>query len=970
MNSDEVYQHLVQIFEKKEIDYKLFEELKQESVSKLKTIYKIYLLEFFSDPEDKKIVIKNKKDFWFLNENVDNLILVYKYIELMIKLIQTKESSSINIYQELEIFINTTIGNKVLYIMSIINKLNLPSNIYLLFIGFILGEKKDFIKKNYIANLQDLLQMIKSDIKNINPNMPITSLDENTLEILNLYFIFKIYKNKNKNTIESFEKALTNSLQNFDLNNYYYKIHKSKLINFLFFEDNDYDYMISKIIKTKVDELIENKKKYIQENIYEYINESSDDEGLLYEESNEEIDDDEEEESEKTTTIMIGNNEKSTIQSFKSIEVNSENKDLIKEGNEISSIENQNNLIVEENKSTSLKEITHSTHIEEDIHKNEESNKINETKQNIKNIINTNEKLRENNESKEKMDESKITNVNYIEKDVGSETSISRSSKTDSFDLKILDQINKYINYPLSSDFAIKGIEQNDYISEKGIYNLTIIGSIINLTESKNKAYNLWNKLVKSIIVLIDKMKSSINFKRIAINNARLEIVVNFLKNPNIINLKRKIIEIMIFHLYSENPNYFKISEDYLPTEKNIKALKELIQAKLDNDKNNIDIKNDLKRLEGEIKNILDETHQKEKEIIEIDFDKKNQLNITKSFLDFYIMSFHPTVHLGKNKSKFYLLPRKMFNTEVKASEYLFDLESILSEEKDNEIIGMENKQTVADLEIYNEKKILSIDEAIKILFSFDSKLTYLKNNAFEKLKNKHKDFENCLNKMQKLFYNIDFKDLNKEDSKDTMIKFSPEIKEQIEQFVETFQKEVLLKISNIIDSLLKGKISESKDIITKIKAFFENYIHNCEFQNNNLQMEEYDNKKYLPYLIQIKTLILEKIIEFFDGINKKCVEFLEEKERTLTELTKSVLSNLRKIKACVEKKNVFGNKYELFVKWASESKFYTNEATLEKIEEYLKKYIKKDLNLEMNYTFDPKFCLWAIKNNFGKYFD
>ena len=154
-----------------------------------------------------------------------------------------------------------------------------------------------------------------------------------------------------------------------------------------------------------------------------------------------------------------------------------------------------------------------------------------------------------------------------------------------------------------------------------------------------------------------------------------------------------------------------------------------------------------------------------------------------------------------------------------------------------------------------------------------------------------------------------------------------------------------------------------------KIKTFFENYIHNCNFQKNNLQMEKYNNKKHLPYLIQIKTLILEKIIEFFDDINKKFVEFLEEKERNLFDLTKSILSNLRKIRTCVEKKNVFGNKYQLFSKWANKSRFYTNEATLEKIEEYLKEYIKEDINLEMNYTFDSKFCLWAIKNNFGKYF-
>ena len=839
----------------------------------------------------------------------------------------------------------------------------------IVFVGFILGEKKYFIIKNYINNLQDLLNMIGSDIKNINLNMQISSLDEKTLEILNLYFIFKIYKMDENNSIKLLENALTHT--KFDIDIYYNKIHKNKLFDFLFFEETDY--MTSKIMKERVKLLTEKKKNYILENNDKYINESSDKEDNIYEESNlGNKHDNEEEESEKTST-MIENNKNSSNQVFQSIENNNENKDkdLIEEGNDIFNIENENNVDDGKINNTPKGDTTHSPHIEKKPDQNEESKKSKELKENI---TNTNEILLENDESKEKLDENININVNYIEKDIYSETSISSRSKTDIFDFKFLDQINKYVNYPLSPDFNIKENEDNNYTSEKDILNLDMIGSIINLTESKNKAYSYLNNLVKNIISLIDKMKNSINFKKITINNTRLEIAVNYLKNPNIINLKRKLIEIMIFHLYSENSDYFNISGDYLPTEQNIKALKELIEDKLDKDKNNIDIQNDLKRLENENKNISDDEKQKQNKIIEIDLNKKDELIIAKSFLDFYIRSFHPTVHIGKNKADLYLLPRKMFNTDVKASEYLIDLESILNERKDNEIIGLDNeqkKQILADLEIYNEKKILSIDEALKILFSFDSKFIYLNNIAFEELKNKQKDFDFCLNKMQKLFNNIKFKDINNEYINESdMIEYSPEIKNQINQYVETFQKEVLFKMSNIIDLLLKGNISESKDIVIKIKTFFENYFRNCNFQKNNLQMKKNKISKYLPYLIQIKTLILEKIIEFYDDINKKCTEFLEEKERDLTEITKSILLNLKKIKNCVEKKNVFENKYELLTKWASENKFYTNKATLEKIEGYLKKYINEDLNLEMNYTFDAQFCLWAIKNNFGKYFD
>ena len=125
-----------------------------------------------------------------------------------------------------------------------------------------------------------------------------------------------------------------------------------------------------------------------------------------------------------------------------------------------------------------------------------------------------------------------------------------------------------------------------------------------------------------------------------------------------------------------------------------------------------------------------------------INENKKRQLNITKSFLDFYIMKLNPIVHISKNNADLYALPRKMFNTEVRASKYLLDLESIIGEEKkdnkgnnDKEIVGL-NKNKIEDLNLYNEKKLLTIDEAIKILFSFDSQLIYLENNAFQELIN------------------------------------------------------------------------------------------------------------------------------------------------------------------------------------------------------------------------------------------
>ena len=203
-----------------------------------------------------------------------------------------------------------------------------------------------------------------------------------------------------------------------------------------------------------------------------------------------------------------------------------------------------------------------------------------------------------------------------------------------------------------------------------------------------------------------------------------------------------------------------------------------------------------------------------------------------------------------------------------------------------------------------------------------------------------------------------------------TELDFSPEINKQIYKYVETFENEVLKQISKIIEMLLKGNIDEFNSFFKKIQAFLENYIKKCFIQMSYKLMKQFQNKNCLLYYLKIKTLILEKIIDLFENINKMVVAFLEEKETSFTELTKSVLSNLRKIKFIVERKNAFENEDELYLEWKKVNKYGDDDSTLEKIKEYLKDYIKEDLNMEMEYTYDSKFCLWAIKNDYGKYFD
>ena len=71
-----------------------------------------------------------------------------------------------------------------------------------------------------------------------------------------------------------------------------------------------------------------------------------------------------------------------------------------------------------------------------------------------------------------------------------------------------------------------------------------------------------------------------IDINRLSEKYKRLSIVVNYLKNPNIINIKRKLVEVVIFNIYAENSHYFEISFDYYPQKFNLECLEQLIHNK------------------------------------------------------------------------------------------------------------------------------------------------------------------------------------------------------------------------------------------------------------------------------------------------------------------------------------------------------------------------------------------------------
>ena len=565
------------------------------------------------------------------------------------------------------------------------------------------------------------------------------------------------------------------------------------------------------------------------------------------------------------------------------------------------------------------------------------------------------------------IDNTNITNdKNGEKKDQFTNTKNSITSCDD--DKNYLDNINDFINYPSIKQLNIQEKEE-DSQNGKILLIFRIARYIDNFTIKRERLNYILRSSIFDIISEYMRIIDDSKFRIFEITNLRLEILINLIKNPNIINIKRKLIEIMIFHLYSENSSYFKVDINYEPSSQNLLALKNLIENKLSNDKSNKDISNDLNKLKKIIEN-KDYVCQ-EKEEIFINKIKKRQLKIAKNFLDFYKKELNPNAHINETKSNLYLLPRSMFNTEIKSNEYLIGLESIIGNGGENGVKENNDKEgkkdKVFDFHLYNENKFLKIDEALNILFSFNSKCKFIEDNAFKELKEKQNNFEKDMEKTCNFFKNIFSFQIG---YKESTINFGEEINKKILEYVENFENEVINKLYKAMNSIIENRKDADIKIIDKIKIFIENFILNCDSELDEFESgKNQEKEKQILYFLKIKTIIIEKIIQFFENSKDKIIKCLTEKEQKHKDIVTQILSNIKDLSTFIENNKEAKNEFKIYQKWREEQN-YSKESHLSKLKMYFKTYINQQLNLEMNYTFDSQFCLWAIKKDFAKYFD
>ena len=189
-------------------------------------------------------------------------------------------------------------------------------------------------------------------------------------------------------------------------------------------------------------------------------------------------------------------------------------------------------------------------------------------------------------------------------------------------------------------------------------------------------------------------------------------------------------------------------------------------------------------------------------------------------------------------------------------------------------------------------------------------------------------------------------------------------------EYVENFENEVINKLYKAMNSIIENRKDADIKIIDKIKIFIENFILNCDSELDEFESgKNQEKEKQILYFLKIKTIIIEKIIQFFENSKDKIIKCLTEKEQKHKDIVTQILSNIKDLSTFIENNKEAKNEFKIYQKWREEQN-YSKESHLSKLKMYFKTYINQQLNLEMNYTFDSQFCLWAIKKDFSKYFD
>ena len=480
--------------------------------------------------------------------------------------------------------------------------------------------------------------------------------------------------------------------------------------------------------------------------------------------------------------------------------------------------------------------------------------------------------------TKEKSNDSG-NNINNNEKGIDNKNK-NFSTRNSSKDLNCVNNNNMESN-KLSNNNINKADDESKkkYITEDRFFKeMSLFGSSIILNNLCQKISYIINNLNinKNALDKYNELNALNIDNKLLLN--KLSSTMLLLQNANIINIKRKLVEPLNFVILEKNHEILEFLSNYIPSESNLKDLKQIIIELKDkcNDLNEKKIlEDDLKRLdetidaasEGEVSGFIKVKDVKNNKI-------KEKVRMSLDFLRFCKKNLHPFVHASSDKLNLYLLPRSLFKSDIKYTEYIFTLEDII-ETKEKEKKDEEKKENELDndenLKIYKENKLIKIDETLKILLGKNAVKSFcLKDDDVDLLKEKKNSLKYNLNTFQEYC--------------ESFIQIAPEIGEEkfeITEEIKNNESEFIEKLNNFGNSLskiLKNEIERNKALeeINSLKKIVKEEVEEAQLYTSKIfRMQNKEDN--IGQKIASKINRIQLIIHFLKEQNDKFYKCLKD---------------------------------------------------------------------------------------------
>ena len=561
-----------------------------------------------------------------------------------------------------------------------------------------------------------------------------------------------------------------------------------------------------------------------------------------------------------------------------------------------------------------------------------------------------------------------------------------KNNKEDNSKNEIVDKKNSLSNNKLISTLETNEKEQDsnneetdttekeidEDIYEKFISNFKEIEDEGNNISMKTfLLYNKRNHRLNGIFLLRSKIKEQLkefelisksqkellsyycSIKENLIYIVRLKTLINQIKSPSIINIKRKLIDLFVFYIIKKNEKFFSLNVNYSPNKTFVEKILNILQKKRRYETEEIQKKiNDIEKLIQKKKSITNYHIKIENS------DLKDIINFFSYYKKYYIF------HLEK-ENELYKVNKLIFNE----NENEYQNQEIIIKNKDK---SSKNSN--------QEINSLNLDYAFKLIFEFTpdyetNEITLSKELKSIKEEKKVK-IDNVIDSISASFYKIiNLIDTNNEIPKFEIDKdeyFSKEAKDLIKKRKSEFDKEIksineLLSIFEIGDNNFQFQ----QTAIAKIQEQLF-YIVKKEFSINIDYFIEIDENKpgiSVLYYFQYKFMKLKDLYQIIQHICKIYKNYIEKENLTIKEKLKKIIQEANEINLLIKKEKEIKNGKMVYLDWKKKKhKLIKYETFTTKLFNALKGINEFKIDDEDELIVDEITSCWLIKNNLDEF--